>query len=53
MIDVHLSHNDTASNAVTRVAGRIAFQVIGFVMDHQHRSAIGKNGIASIPEGDL
>ena len=27
-------------------AGRIAFQVIGFGMDHQRRTAIGKNGIS-------
>ena len=51
--NVHLSDNDTASNAVTRVAGRIAFQVIRFGMDHQRRTTIGENGIASFPEGDL
>ena len=51
--NVHLSDNDTASNTVTGVAGRIAFQVIRFGMDHQRRTTIGENGIASFPEGDL
>ena len=49
----HLSDNDTASNAVTRIASRIAFQVVRVGVDHQRRTTIGEDGIAALPEGDL